>query len=269
MKTGPMELRHVDVLEERDELRRPLLASLALHAAVFGLIAATSLAGIGRRQPWGDPNSLGGGGAYSVSPVRNIPIAGRGGPVNRLASDTQSQIPTPPKAEPKKAAKPPEPDAIALKSRKAQRAERAPRADVARRDAREFGENQVFSRAGQAAASPMYAVAPGSGGVGIGSGAPFGARCGGYAAILRDRVAQRWRTEQVDPRIRTLPPAVVVFELHRNGQVRNVRLVQSSGNVALDYSAQRAILEASPFEPIPPGCDGNPAIVEFWFELKR
>jgi TonB family protein len=264
-----MELRHVDVLEERDELRRPLLASLALHLAVFGLIAAASITGLGRRQPWGDPNSLGGGGAYSVSPVRSIPIPGRSGPVNRVAADTQSQIPSPPKPEPKKAAREPEPDAIAIRSRKAPRTGRSPRTDVVRRDQREFGDNQVFSRAGQAASSPMYATAPGSGGVGLGSGAPFGARCGGYAAILRDRVAQRWRTEQVDPRIRTLPPAVVVFELHRNGQVRNVRLVQSSGNVALDYSAQRAIVEAGPFEPIPPGCEGNPAIVEFWFELKR
>ncbi len=264
-----MDPRHVDVLEERDEFRRPLLVSLALHAAVFGLIAATALTGIGKRTPWGDPNSLGGGGAYSVSPVRNIPIAGRSGPVNRLASDTESQIPTPPKQEAKKAAKQPEPDAIALKSRKSQRTDRAQRTETARRDVREFTDNQVFSRGGQAAASPMYATTPGVGGVGIGSGAPFGARCGGYVTVLRDRVAQRWRTEQVDARIRSLPPAVVVFELQRNGQVRNVRLAQSSGNVALDYSAQRAILDASPFEPIPPGCEGDPARVEFWFELKR
>lgn len=264
-----MELRHVEVLEQREEFRRPLLASLALHGAVFGLIAAAAVTGIGRRPPWGDPNSMGGGGAYSVSPVKNIPIPGRSGPVNPVASDTQSQIPTPPKSEPKKAARQPEPDAIVLKSRKAPRTDRSARADTARRDTREFGENQLFSRAGQAAASPMYAMAPGAGNVGIGSGAPFGARCGGYVTVLRDRVAQRWRTEQIDPRIRTLPPAVVWFELHRNGQVRNVRLVQSSGNVALDYSAQRAILEASPFEPIPPGCEGDPARVEFWFELKR
>ncbi len=264
-----MELRHVDVLEERDEFRRPLAASMALHAAVFGLIAVMAMTGAGRRQSWGDPNSLGGGGAYSVSPVKNIPIAGRSGPVNRLASDTESEIPSPPKQEAKKAAKQPEPDAIALKSRKAPRTERSARTETARRDVREYSEHQVFSRGGQAAASPVYAMAPGAGGVGIGSGAPFGARCGGYATVLRDRVAQRWRTEQVDPRIRTLPPAVVVFELQRNGQVRNVRLVQSSGNVALDYSAQRAILEASPFEPIPPGCEGDPARVEFWFELKR
>jgi len=263
-----MEPRHVDVLEERDEFGRPLLVSLALHVALFGIIAAMTVTGIGKRQLWGDPNSLGGG-AYSVSPVRNIPIPGRSGPVNRLASDTESQIPTPPKQEAKKAARQPAEDAIALKSRKAPRTERSPRTETARRDVREFGENQVFSRAGQAAASPMYATAPGAGGVGIGSGAPFGARCGGYVTVLRDRVAQRWRTEQVDPRIRSLPPAVVVFELQRNGQVRNVRLAQSSCNVALDYSAQRAILEASPFEPIPPGCEGDPARVEFWFELKR
>ena len=38
---------------------------------------------------------------------------------------------------------------------------------------------------------------------------------------------------------------------------------------ALDYSVQRAILEASPFPPIPAGFDKDSARVEFTFELKR
>jgi hypothetical protein len=32
---------------------------------------------------------------------------------------------------------------------------------------------------------------------------------------------------------------------------------------------QRAIMEASPFPPIPPGFARSSAKVEFWFELKR
>jgi outer membrane biosynthesis protein TonB len=45
--------------------------------------------------------------------------------------------------------------------------------------------------------------------------------------------------------------------------------VQQSGISALDYSVQRAILEASPFPPIPAGFDKDSARVEFTFELKR
>ena len=41
--------------------------------------------------------------------------------------------------------------------------------------------------------------------------------------------------------------AIVTFDLQRDGSVRNVRIAQSSGNKALDYSAQRAIYDASPF----------------------
>jgi TonB family protein len=55
----------------------------------------------------------------------------------------------------------------------------------------------------------------------------------------------------------------------RDGSVKNFRILQRSGNSELDYSVQRAILEASPFPPIPLGYDKDSAHVEFWFELKR
>jgi len=37
----------------------------------------------------------------------------------------------------------------------------------------------------------------------------------------------------------------------------------------LDYSAQRAVYEASPFPHLPDAYDRNDATVEFWFELRR
>jgi outer membrane biosynthesis protein TonB len=48
-----------------------------------------------------------------------------------------------------------------------------------------------------------------------------------------------------------------------------LQILQRSGIPTLDYSVQRAIMEASPFPPIPPGFDRSSAKVEFWFELKR
>ena len=73
----------------------------------------------------------------------------------------------------------------------------------------------------------------------------------------------------MDARLRTLPPAIVTFEILRNGQVQNVRVVQSSGNRALDYSAERAVLQAGPFEPLPAAYGGSSASIEFWFQLQR
>lgn len=260
--------QHVDVLAEQDSLKRPLLGSVVLHVAVFGGIAALSIANFGKAVTWGDPNSSGGG-AYSISPVRTIPLPGRTGPKNPVAEETKSEVPEEPKPKAKtKEVVKEDPDAIALKSKRRQKSDRNERASN-RTDKREYYENQVYSRTGQAATSPIYGMAPGSGGVGIGTSSPFGSHCGAYATLLRDRVGQRWRTDQVDARIHTLPPAVITFDLARSGQVTSINVSQSSGNRTLDYSAQRAITEAAPFQPIPPECEGNPAHIEFWFQLKR
>jgi protein TonB len=63
--------------------------------------------------------------------------------------------------------------------------------------------------------------------------------------------------------------AIVTFTIRRDGSVTGLRLAQSSGNYALDTSAQRAILEAAPLPPLPPQFERDSAAVEFWFELKR
>ena len=260
-------MRHVDILDERDSLRNSFFGALTLHVATFAFITIAAATHLGQREPWGDPNSLGGG-AVGITPVKSIPVPGRTGPIQRVANDTKSQVPAPPKPEPKKAAAKQEPDAIALKSSRAQKEpRRAQQGRAAQKQ--EYTPNQLTSAEGAAASSPLYAQAPGAGGVGVGAGAPFGARFGAYANLVRDRVAQRWRTDQVDSRLRTLPPAIVIFEIMRNGQVRNIRVIQSSGNRALDYSAERAITEASPFEPLPMAYGGDSATIEFWFQLQR
>lgn len=260
--------QHIDVLTERDSLKRPLFGSLVLHGAVFGLIGAMAVFNFGKTVTWGDPNSMGGG-SVSITPVQRIPLPGRTGPKNQVANDTKSEIPEEVKPKPKtKEAVKEDPDAVALKPKRRKKSERTERASN-RRDKPEYEDNQVYSNAGQAATSPIFGMAPGSGGVGIGNNMPFGSHCGAYAVLLRDRVGQRWRTDQVDARIHTLPPAIVTFDLARTGQVTSIRLSQSSGNRMLDYSAQRAITEAAPFQPIPPECEGNPAHIEFWFQLKR
>ena len=76
--------------------------------------------------------------------------------------------------------------------------------------------NQIYSSQGQRLVSPMIGQ-PGSGGIGVGQGSPFGDRYGYYVDILRQKVAQNWRTGDVDPRIRTAPPAIVTFTIRRDG----------------------------------------------------
>jgi protein TonB len=264
-----MAARH-DILDRRDSLRAPVLGSIALHAAVTGSLAIWAWLPLSEAVQWGDPNSLGGG-SVAITPVSKIPLPSRAGPVNPVANDTDSQVPAPPPRPARaKPAREEEPDAIPLKSRSRTPAARRPPGRTSASRATVERENQLYTAGGAAANSPMFGSTSGGGsGVGVGVGNPFGNRFGWYAEILRQKVAQAWDTGQVDARLQTAPTVMVTFEIQRDGSVRNVRFLQRSGHAALDFSAQRAIMDASPFPPLPAQFEREAARIEFWFELKR
>jgi protein TonB len=239
-----------------------------LHAAIAAAVVAwTSFNLGGRIERWGDPQSLGGGGV-TITPVKGIQLPPRTGRENRVANDTESQIPAPPKPQPKKQAPQPDPDAVALKSKNA-KAKPAPPQVAQRRytPVPDPKPNQVYSSTGQALTSPMFTQAPGGGGVGSGSGSPFGNRFGWYEQLLRERVARNWRSQDLDARIRNR--VAVTFEILRDGSIRNVRVSQSSGNFALDQSAQRAIVMSNPLPALPREFERDSALIEFWFGLQQ
>lgn len=258
----------VDILDAREPVRRSFAGSIALHAAVFTVVLASAWIKNRPRDTFGDPNSLGGG-SVGVTAVKSIPFLTPQGPKNPVANDTDSQVPEP-VAPAKPAVKAPEPDAINLRSRNAPRKPSpAPRDQSQKKYQQPLEDNQLTSRAGQSASSPLYGMVPGAGGVGVGSGTPFGSRFGAYAALIQDKVARVWRTDEVDPRLRTAPPVIVIFDLSRDGRVSNPRLAQRSGNLALDNSALRAVTQAAPFPPLPPQYERDSATIEFWFQLQR
>lgn len=260
---------HVDILERRESLRRSLAASVAVHAAVFAALALSVSVGERARILWGTPRALGGG-SVAVTPVRQIPLPARSGQVNPVADDTPSRVPAPPKPEAKKARAAEPKDAIEIPARKSDtRKTQVARRQPVTRPWVEDRPHQLYSQAGQALSSPLFGAQTGTGGVGMGLGSAFGQRYGWYRDLIETRVAQKWNTSEVDPRISSAPPVIVIFDILRHGQVRNVTIAQSSGNRTLDYSAQRAVFQAAPFPPLPAGFDREEARVEIWFLLKR
>jgi len=257
-----------DVLDIRDDLRRPFYISLALHSVVLGAVLVSAWWANRARDTFGDPNSLGGG-SVAVTPVSQIPMPLRSGPKQPVANDTESQVPEAVKPEPRKQVRTVEPDAIPIPSKKSTKTKKPVVAASPRKNVPESEPNQLTSPTGAAASSPIFSQTPGSGGVGVGPGAPFGQRFGGYAQLIRDRIARAWRTDEVDPRMQTAPPVIVTFDIQKNGQVRDVRIQQRSGILTLDNSTQRAILTAAPFPPLPPGYERDSATIEIWFQLKR
>ena len=262
---------HADTFDRAEPLKGSLFGSLVLHAGLAGLFIAYTVVGPVHRESWGDIHG-GGMGAVAISPVSTIPLPARAAPLNPVANDTESNIPTPPpKPKPAPRVKVPPPDAIPLKSETArERPQRDYSAPNKWRDQQQYKPNQLYSSVGQAASSPMFAK-PGAGGIGIGNNSPFGTQFGYYATLVQERVAQNWNTTEIDPRISSAPQAVVTFTIRRDGSVPqgSVRVTQSSGNLALDLSAQRAILTASPFPPLPNGFSRSQADVELHFELRR
>ncbi len=260
---------HLDILAQPEPLGRPLVVSVALHVCVLAGLFVQGMIANRPSELWGDPGSLGGG-SVAITPVSQIPLPARGGPPNPLASDTESAVPPAPPAK-KQARREPEPDpaAIAIKSRAGAR-QSSPVQKKAAASKLSVPEtpNQLYSTTGRALSSPMVAQT-GSGGTRMGAGGAFGDRFGYYRSLLEQRVARQWRTGDVDPRLETAPPVIVTFVIRRDGSASNIRLEQSSGNRALDYSAERAIREAGPFPPLPQGFDRDEARIEFWFELKR
>jgi protein TonB len=266
---------HADILDQPERLRGPFWGSICLHTAMAGLfIGATVIHPGGKVEQWGDPDG-GRFGSVAVNSVASIPLPNRSAAVNPVANDTKSQIPQAPptKKQLEKKLKTPDPDAISIKSKSAT-AKRPVQTAAAQpnkwADAHPAKPNQLTSTSGQAISSPMYNL-PGGGGVGVGTNSPFGNQFGAYAALLRDQVARNWHTSDIDARVQTAPPVAVTFSILRNGQLvpGSVRVSQSSGNRALDFSAMRAIMDAAPFPGLPPQYNKNQADIELRFELRR
>ena len=256
---------HPDILDQPEPLNRAFVAALTLHVT---LIAGMGIYGwvSSHHESFGAPDA--GGGAIGIEAVKSIPLL-HSGPQNPVANDTESQVPQQP-AKPLEREKEEKvsPNAVALKMKK-----RLP-AYVASehqkfRPFNQIDQNQVFAKQAPQVSNPLFSAMPGSGRIGTGANTTLGTRFAAYAQQIQQLVAQKWHTNDVDARVQTAPVVIASFDLLRDGRILNLRVVQQSGISALDYSVQRAILEASPFPPIPQGFDKDSARVEFTFELKR
>jgi len=255
-------------VQREENLKTGAAASVALHAVIVGFAIFWGYVNFGPRDVWGDPNAMPGAG-FAVTPVDRIPLLSRNARPNPKAEDSESEVE---KAEQKdrdrdKVPKE-EPDAIALNTKDQKRPNEKQTSRYQYRSSDELRKNQLRTNVGQAMSNPMYNTV-GAGGIGVGAGTAFGNRFGAYTDLLRRRISEKWRTNDVDPLVRNARPAIVSFDILRNGQVRNVKIVESSGISTLDFSARRAILEASPLPELPREFERDSANVEFTFQLQR
>ena len=70
---------------------------------------------------------------------------------------------------------------------------------------------------------------------------------GPYMADLQRRIKRAW----FPPRGQENRRVVVVFKIHKEGELSNLRLVTSSGTASADKAAMSAVENAAPFRPCP------------------
>ena len=254
----------IDILDEKDPLGFPFIGSLFLHAGLAALLVFGWYWLNQKRELLGDANA-GGGPAYAVSPVHNIPIPQREAPLNPVANDTQSMVPSAPAKQEVEKKPSPSKNAVEIPDRFKRQAEKPQKQQQYRQPT---PPNQVFSRTRQALSSPMYGAQSGSGEVGVGPNTPLGNnRLGWYAELIRERIAQNWNTNGLDARSQSAP-AIVGFIIMRDGSIRNPQIVQSSGNPSIDNTALRAVYTSNPLPGLPGQITDSYITAQFTFNLR-
>ena len=254
---------------EADGLRGPLAVSTTCHGAL--LVPSLAWGALNPTINLGSPDAAGGGGIVAVSsvPINTAPAR----LANPVANPSRHNVPAPdsfrrstevPQPEPEAAEEPPAP----VPSPERKQAEKQQERSVGQRSAGEANANELRSSLGAALSSDMYqATAGGALGFGGAQGGPFGARLGWYAEILQRAIGEQWRKTLGQVAGGSSKPTVVTFVIARSGQIGEVALRESSGNRSLDYSAVRAVNNASPVRPLPSGLGRNSIVIEMHFQL--
>jgi protein TonB len=247
---------------------RFIMASTALHLAVIGAVfLLPGLLPVRASDLWG--SEAGREGGVRVTTVESIPgIELPSPPVvheNAVPADSKTLHPPEPAAEPRVEAKPEV--LIASKTAKPAPAAAPPKPAAAKTkavdDAPVVPSNAVPGAGGQAA------IPYGQQGAGTGqttfSDEAFGTRYGWYVQAMTNAIKGTWQPGQFRG---TASRFFVVFTIARDGKVSNFKVDTSSGDAALDASAERAVLTA----PIPslPRDYLRPSVdVRFFFEYAR
>ena len=256
--------RQAEIIDDRQSLTRPLASSALVHAGMIVLLSG--FAWLRQQSPnqWGSENPL--GGAIGVTAVDKIPLPNRSVTPNPVANDTEHSVPQQPEKQEKRPVEKDDPDAIPLNPRQepkklselAQRLQKYSPAPI--------HENQLASSRGPAINSPMYGKR-GISGVGIGDTTVAGKGCGGYLELVRQRIQFKWDSQ---PIANTFTSGVILnMQVLRNGEVRDITILQASRNSEVDFAARRAIQDANPFPTFMQSCEGNDAKIEVRFEPKR
>lgn len=97
------------------------------------------------------------------------------------------------------------------------------------------------------------------------TGGDFGSRFGWYVDVIKQKVAQNWYLQEVQPGTPAGATVYIQFTVARDGSVSDPRISTSSGFPSLDSSGLRAIQRVDNFGPLPPGYNESSLNVLYHF----
>ena len=258
---------NAEIFEERDQWRRPLALSAALHGALFvSLVGYAFIMGTSRGDSWG--NGGVGGDAMNATLVSSIPLPAKPEANNVLATENKglSQSQPKPKVE--------EPEAVPIADKKTKIKPSPKPVTPTQEKPREVAEvdNKIPFGEGGPVSGPygVFNVNGAKGGFSMSGGTgDFGSRYAWYVDGVRRKVSENWLKYQIDPTVSTARRVYITFDISRSGSPGNVKIEQSSGVPSLDISAMRALQRIDTFGPLPNDYSGSRVSVEFWFDYKR
>jgi protein TonB len=259
-----------DVLRDRtgepDGLRAMVAASVALHALLLILIMVAPEAWFPAREA--EPRSIMtitlGGGTPGPATGGMTPIAGR---AVQAEAPAEPPLRPPPLRPP--AAKPPEMTLPAAKPAPA-RTPPPPAVEQAPPEARGRTPSQGAEPAPGSTVADTGARGQGFG-LSTGGGGGSGSRldvadfcCPEYIVTMVERIRVNW-----DQRAEVPGEVLVMFTIQRDGSLTDVAVERSSGYIALDLSAHRAILNARQLPPLPAAFQNPTLTVHLNFQYTR
>lgn len=259
---------------EDERFDRWLIASMALHIALFTLVIVSPKLFPHLGTSWG--SATGGAGGISVKIVGNVSgvplktpdVVQENAPANDSPGLYKSEPAKPP--APDKTAEPvPQPKAP-IKTTPTPKPK--PAAPASKTPEPETPSNAVPYGQGGRPALAYGQVSTGAGQIGYGFGdASFGDRYGWYVTAITRTISNNWLKSLVDQSVQKAPRVYVSFNIARDGSVNcgDVHVQQSSGVPSLDRSALRAVCASNPLPALPGDYRGGSVSVNFYFEYSR
>lgn len=256
--------QHINIFERRDPWAGPITASLLFHGAIVGLIVAYG-AWIGfHRNEWGTgDNSIGDSFTVKLEGASAIPLP-RETPTQNIVANNS---PAPARSEPKEEIPQVKPEAIPIPETTKIKPKEQPRPKPQNRPepVQQANNRVAYGGGGQVAQNFTTFNDAGIGAVSMAAGADFGSRYAYYVRQVTQILSQNWMKYEVDPHTTPNATVTIAFDISRNGEPTNVKILQSSGVPSLDTSAYRTLQRIDTFGPLPSDYRGSSVGAEFEF----